>query len=262
MTIAINLLLLLPFAAEPGQATDVTVRAQVKGVIAVVGTDAKSAKRKVRVPYLVVAIQQGEKIPASEQITFSQIGQRYRRWKLGDRVTEPADADRTSSQAMATYLKVAEEEREYRELEVGDVVRAGQVVALIDPTGAIKDVMTKAAQARAAETAALAALRKTLAFRRIHEKLQDKVMRKPGNVSKIELVRARSDVERFTQDQRSDELAAEKARQALLQAIAILDKHDIRSPRNGVVKAILARNGASVSKQDPIIQIAIPAKED
>lgn len=239
------------------------------GQLLVIGSEIKPgeevpAGKKIRakVGFLAVAAQSGEQVPAAQQIVFPSIKRVYRRWKEGDPMKEPThrDGNKSADENAGPFLIVAEEFREFRRLDVGDEVKAGQMIALVDPTLAIKEMAIKNSQVNAAE----ADVKST-------EKTKDESLRRwrnmeaqnravPNSVPKDELQGAELTYQRYVQEQVSKEAASIKAQQELLQAVTILQKHEVRAAIDGIVKIIYKNRGEAIKNLDPILQIQNPGR--
>jgi RNA polymerase sigma factor (sigma-70 family) len=247
------------------------VPALYDGPLTVIGTEALPGekvpeRRRVtaKVGFLVVAIQPGEKLPADQQIAFPNVKQRYRRWQEGDPLKEPGQPTvrKHGEEQKPPYMIVAEERRTFSRLEVGDPVKADQMVALVDPTIAIKDLSSKNAQMNAAEAEVLSSMRTKEEALRRYLAMQDANRKVPNSVSKDDLEGGRLTWERYAQEQVSKEAALVKAQQELLLAVAVLEQHTVRTLNAGVVKKIYKNRGEAVRKFDPVIQVEISEPVD
>lgn len=239
------------------------------GQLMVIGTEVRpgetvspNKRLTARVGFLALAMLPGDQVPADKQIVFPGIKRKYRRWKEGDPFKHPSQRDGKSDpeEKDGPFLIVAEEMREYRRLDVGDEVKSGQMVALVDPTLAIKEMAIKNSQVNAAEADVLASYKTKVELLRRYEAMEKSIQRVPGSVSKDDLEGTRLQYEKYAQEQVAKEAAVIKAQQELLQSIAILGKHEVRATIDGTVKMIYKNRGDAVKNLDPILQIQNPKR--
>lgn len=219
-------------------------------------------KMRAKVGFLAIAVQPGEQVPAAQQIVFPSIKRVYRRWKEGDPMKETAHRDGTKSaeENAGPFLIVAEEFREFRRLDVGDEVKAGQMIALVDPTLAIKEMAIKNSQVNAAEADVEATKRTKDESLRRYTNMLAQNRAAPGSVPKDEIQGAELTYQRYVQEQVSKEAASIKAQQELLQAVTILQKHEVRAAIDGIVKIIYKNRGEAIKNLDPILQLQNPGR--
>lgn len=227
------------------------VSSQREGRLLVLGTElrpgepAPPADRLVTVELGVLAIEpkQGEKVPDDQAVTVKDDPRKLRLWKEGD--------------ALDTgKLVIARISRTYRRLEVGDEVRAGQALALLDPTLAVNDLIIRKAKLDAAVAECQAAEKIREEARRIFETTEQLFSRRAA--SREELDRARLTWERY----QCEEMAARQkillAERELSQMQTLLAMHEIRSAVPGVVRDIFKGRGEGVSPLEPILEIRDP----
>src|SRR5262249_33678417 len=147
----------------------------------------KKESRVVRVPslrdgqILVIGteIAAGEVVPAERKVVVTvgyflvRDGKDWRPYREG----EPLPSN-------AKNLKLQRVKKQYKRLEIGDEVKAGQTVALVDPILALGEVDIKIAGVDAAESDARASKKtKEEADRRVAA-MEESNRRVPGSVSK------------------------------------------------------------------------------
>jgi hypothetical protein len=196
-------------------------------------------------------IQPGEKVPEDKRYTAT-VGYLVTRdgqdptkghyWREGDPLV--------SSQI--SLLKV---KKEYKRLEVGDVVRAGQTVAVVDPILALGELQIKIAALNSAESEARASKKtKEEAERRVSA-MEASMQRVPGSVSRDDYEGARLTASRYREEEVAKGAAVIKTQQELTQANTILTKHEIHATISGDIKVIYKYRGDAVKNLEPVLQI-------
>jgi WD40 repeat protein len=159
---------------------------------------------------------------------------------------------------MAKYVRLRRERKEYKRLEVGDEVKAGQTVALVDPILALGEVDIKIAALDAAESDARASKKtKEEAERRVAA-MEESMRRVPGSVSKDDYQGAILTAKRYTEEEIAKNCAVVKTQQELIQAQTILTKYEIHATISGTIKVIYKNRGDAVKGDraaDPILQL-------
>jgi WD40 repeat protein len=167
---------------------------------------------------------------------------RWRRWQEGD-VPLPGE------------IWLQKEKKEYKRLEVGDEVKAGQTVALVDPELAVNEVAIKAAALDAAESERRASVKtKEEAERRVLA-MDNSRQRVPGSVSEDDYKGAILTARRYAEEEIAKRSAVIKAQQELIQAVTILGKHEIHCTIPGDIKVVYKNRGDAVKNLDPVLRI-------
>jgi RNA polymerase sigma factor (sigma-70 family) len=158
-------------------------------------------------------------------------------------------------------VRVGKEVREYRRLRVGDKVEQGQMLAQLDDRLAGNDVaiaMAKLAFAKAEYQAT--SMMASEAQARLN-RLDDLKRRDPRVVSAEEYSAAV-----LTRDKHAFEKISKKEQVNVVQLElerpqAILEMHTIRSPVNGVIRAIRKQRGESVRKFETVFEVEITERD-
>lgn len=245
-------------AAEPNQpAPRPTPREDREAVLARV-----PALRDGQLLVIGMEIAPGEKVPADRRISATVVylvtwdKTAWRRWQDGDPV-------------VPGQVRLQPVKKEYKRLEVGDPVKAGQTVALVDPTLALGELTIKIAALDAAESEARASRKtKEEAERRIAA-IESTMQRLPPLVTKDDLEGARLTASRCREEEAAKKSAVVKAQQELIQANAILNLHEIHAPVSGVIKSIEKERGEAVRNLDTVLVVGaargdrrVPADSD
>jgi multidrug resistance efflux pump len=216
----------------------------------------KKESRVVRVPslrdgqILVIGteIPSGEVVPADRRITANvgyfrvRDGKDWRPYREG----EPLPAN-------AKYLQLQRVKKEFKRLEIGDEVKAGQTVALVDPILALGEVDIKIAGVDAAESDARAARKtKEEAERRVAA-MEESNRRVPGSVSKDDYEGAKLTAKRYTEEEVAKNCAVIKTQQELIQAATILSMHEIHAPISGFIRDIDRLRGEAVRALETVL---------
>ncbi len=192
------------------------------------------------VGFLVLPVRAGETVPPSERV--ATVKGEWRRWHDDD----PVEPER---------VKLYKIRKEYKRLEVGDEVRAGQIVALVDPELALTDLAIKVSTLDAAE-ADRRASQKTMeeAERRVSA-MEESNRRVPGSVSKDDYEMGKLTAKKYHEEEISKRSAVIKAQQELIQAQTIVAKHEIHATISGIIKVIYKNRGDAVKTLEPVMQI-------
>ncbi len=156
------------------------------------------------------------------------------------------------------HVRVGLQEYVYRKLEVGDRVKRGQLLALVDPKLALDELEIKVAGFDAAE-----------AERRAAEKTRDEGKKRyegilaarrvvQNAVSNDETRAAELTWQRYLEEEIAKRGALRKAERELNAASTTLHMHEIKAHISGIVKVIYKNKGDSVKALDPVLQIQNP----
>jgi WD40 repeat protein len=193
---------------------------------------------------------QGEIVPADRKVTAT-IGY-FLVWDNDDKKWHPWTEGKPLT---AKLLRLHREKKEYKRLEIGDEVRAGQTVALVDPILALGEVDIKIAALDAAESDARASKKtKEEAERRVSA-MEESMRRVPGSVSKDDYEGARLTAKRYTEEEIAKGCAVTKTQQELIQAQTILTKHEIHATISGTIKLIYKNRGDAVKTLEPVLEV-------
>jgi multidrug resistance efflux pump len=193
--------------------------------------------------YLVVPVADKEEVSA-DQVIAGEGGTRWRRLREGE-VPEPG------------RFRVHSFKKEFRRLEAGGRVKAGQTVALIDPSRTIADLRCKvlALEAREAERRSAVKLRDE-AERRA-EGLQ-RARRVPGSVSRDDFEYLKQIAVLYAELASARQAAVTEARQELRRALAVLDLHECRTPVSGVIRSFEKVAGNPVMALETVVSVEPP----
>lgn len=158
--------------------------------------------------------------------------------------------------------KVDGKELRYRRLKVGDEVKEAQLLARLDDRLARIDQEMQQARIGVAQ-AELRAAEKTrdAAKLRFEDMLKaSRIVR--NSVSDDDVRAARLTSERYEEEVQAKKLAVTIAELEHKRAMVHLEMHQIRSPANGVIRAINKRSGEAAKDFDTIIviELAVPSK--
>jgi RNA polymerase sigma factor (sigma-70 family) len=218
------------------------------GQLLVVGTEIKPGEKVaedqrvvVTVGRFLVRVKEGESIEAA-QVIPGRDGIRWRRWQENELV-EPGQC------------LLQKEKKEFRWLEVGDRVKAGDTVAVIDPNLAMGEVMIKIAALGSSESERRASAKtKEEAESRVTT-MEDSMRRVPGSVSKDDYTSAKLTAKRYLEEELAKRSAVNKTQQELIQSLTILRMHEIHAPVSGEIVSIERRTGEGAKALETILTI-------
>jgi WD40 repeat protein len=171
----------------------------------------------------------------------------YRKLRAGD--------DFTPGRVALGYVM-----KPYRKLYEGDVVKAGDLVAQVDTVLARDEVLTKLAKLDVAE----AELRTSTKTKDEAKNRYDRMVRannfKPGTYAQEDVDGGLLTWQRYVEEETAKGAALYSAKRELNAAVSILNKHEIRADRSGVIKVIYKRENEAVKNLDPVLQIQDPTQ--
>jgi RNA polymerase sigma factor (sigma-70 family) len=208
--------------------------------------EGKISAQEIR--FLAVELAPGDTAPPKGEEVFlngpdgKPDGKRYRRWKAGDKL-EPG------------RLKFVTETRCFRRLEVGDRVKMGDLLAMINPAQAEDDVLVRAAKLERSESVMLASL---MTRRDVeHRYYRDRFLRASGKdkTPPSEDITHGAELawQRYSEEVMAKTTAIAEARFELNQSITAYKTHEIRSISAGVVRSIDKHAGEGVRMLDRVL---------
>jgi RNA polymerase sigma factor (sigma-70 family) len=204
----------------------------------------KALYLKATYAYLVVEAGPDERVPADQRLSFAGDSKVYRRWRTG----EPLPPGK---------VRAVGEPKTYKILQIGDWVRAGEVVALVNPAIAIDDLNVKVTMLAAAEADRKAAVETKLEAERRYHRDEALFARGTNAVSRDEMEQSRLTWSRYVQEEAAKTAAVAKAQVEINSALTVLGQYEVRVASSGVVRAIRKRQGEGVKSLDPILQMEI-----
>jgi WD40 repeat protein len=182
-----------------------------------------------------------------------------------DRITDPTDPKRLYRRVRPTddlapgTTSIVHQKLKFRKLDVGDRVKAGQLLGIINPDLALADLAIKQSKVEGAE-----AERKTSEAMREESRrrlaLLDSLRSKGGVriVTEEDYGIARVTVERYLQEEVSKRAAGKQAQRELSAALTTLNLHLVRASIDGVIKSVYKRRGEATKNLDAVLQIQNP----
>jgi WD40 repeat protein len=145
----------------------------------------------------------------------------------------------------------------YRKIDRDDVVQAGQVVAYLDPTLPLADLLAAMAKKEASEADLQASKATYEEAQNKLERLDNLKRRNSAIVTPEEYNQAALVRDRYRQEVVSKEQAIRLAGAEIEKAQTILQHHEIRNEMHGagVVKAVFKHKGEAIRAQEPILQL-------
>jgi multidrug efflux pump subunit AcrA (membrane-fusion protein) len=153
---------------------------------------------------------------------------------------------------------VVKETRWFQPLQVGDVVMKDEVIALVNAKVAIDDVAIKVAKLESAAAAARAAV-ETTQEAEARYLTADRLYRSK-TLSEEEWRAAKFNVSRYAEEEKTKKADIRVADRELSASLTTLRMHEIKTPIDGVIKAIYHKAGEAVKAFEPVVQIQDPGK--
>jgi biotin carboxyl carrier protein len=196
--------------------------------------------------YLTVRLGEKEKVSADQVIELAK-GERWRLLREG----EVPEAGRVRVHSVKKDLKL---------LRPGDTVKAGQCVALMDPTLAVKELRDKVAVLETSEAERKAATKtREEAERRVTA--MESQMRRSPSTSKDDYEGAKLTARRYFEEEVAKKAAVAKAQQQLLRAVAAVRSYEARAPVPGVIRSVDKRQGDAVKAGETVLTLETPRGE-
>jgi WD40 repeat protein len=143
----------------------------------------------------------------------------------------------------------------FRKLELGDPVRKGQMLGVINPALAMEDLYIKQTliDVAASEIKQSLALydeytRRAASMNKLRGRIQ-------GGVTDDDYFATLATATKYKEEARAKEAGQLKAQRELSQALTTLKMHSIRASIDGVIKNVYKQSGESVKNLEPVVQI-------
>jgi RNA polymerase sigma factor (sigma-70 family) len=240
------------------------------GKILFVGTEFKADERLPREPELSKKIREGKIYaqeirflavelgptdpapPKGEEVVFhgpdgNPDGKRHRRWKEGDKLE-------------AGRLKIGKETRYFRRLEVGDQVRKGDLLALVNPVLALDDLMVKIAKLEAADADWLASAKTRDEAERRYYRDRARRAKDRDSISEDDLRASELTWQRYAEEAKAKAAGIAVAQIEVQHAVTLWKMHEIRSPTDGVVRSFDKLAGEGVKALETVLRLK-PTRE-
>jgi WD40 repeat protein/biotin carboxyl carrier protein len=245
----------IPGLSTPGSATSAATTADAKTPAADVDIGgplyAKDESVRPAPPVKPAGGPQGDPIVingAQLTIPFSQNVPTENPGALWQICTEVAPGERVNPADVFEHPTI--KDKKYRRLREGDTVARGQLVALLDDQVARAKYNAAVTDLSASEEKLGAALTVEQTAKKSFD-----IFSKPGVASQVEKLKAEQDWAAAIKQIADSKGERDKNREAMAIAKVQLDKHELRSSINGIVKSIYRKPGEAVKEQEPVLQI-------
>jgi len=141
----------------------------------------------------------------------------------------------------------------YYPLKEGTTVKEGELLGMIDPRLTEAELFIKIAKLTIAQAEAIASEKTRDEAKVRHERGQ--ALLKNGGIGREEADGLRLTWERYVEEEKGKRASVEVARREIAQTDAVMRQHEIRSATDGVLRAILAREGEAVRALDPVLRV-------
>jgi WD40 repeat protein len=227
------------------------------------------SERDGKLLFLATPVEPGEVYPKDKVLPYevATLGIEVKSWRgipEEERLTDDSKPDQmfrrvrsTDTLAPGTTMVVRRKVL-LRRLDVGDRVREGQLLGIINPALAREELVIKKEKVEGADAdvrAAIAFKDESLRSLRQMDKLRSTIK---GGVSDDEYGKTRATYERYKEEEAAKRAAIKQAQRELSQAWVTLTMYDVRASIDGVIKAIYKYPGEAVKNLDPVLQIQNP----
>jgi hypothetical protein len=238
-------------AAEPAPAAPTNkVPSERKGVLAFVATEVEPgenvpAKDKIVAKCWMLAVQEKEgAVPSEERVTVVDgvKGAAYRPWR-------PEDGFPPGRVRVGYMTKT------YRKLAAGEVVKKGQLLALVDTELAREELSNKLARIEVVDSEMRASgATKNEAHDR-WQRMEQANASTRGTHSQEDICTARLTYVRYQQEELAKKASLVAAQREASTANTILRKHEIRARVAGEIKTIHHQDGEAVKNLETVLEI-------
>lgn len=227
----------------------VEVPAERAGRLVIVGTEVRPGAvlprnevQEAVVPFLAIAVPPGTKVAPEDEAIVGGAGRKYRRWKEGDDLP-PGN------------LAVSREARRFRRLHLGDRVKEGQFVGLVNPALAGAELSRAVARLEMAEVERAGAARVRDREQRLYRAKEHLRRVGRGCFSDDELRGAKRSWERTIAVEQAIAARVRQAQAQVRAALTVLRLHEVRSTVAGVVTEIYKSRGEAVRLSQAVVQM-------
>jgi RNA polymerase sigma factor (sigma-70 family) len=194
--------------------------------------------------FLAVEAAPGEQVPPEQQVHFPGNRQTYRPWRPGDKL-------------VPGKTLVARQVKELRRLEVGMRVEEGQLLALVNPALALDDLAVKNARLEAAEADRRAAVKTKEEAEKRYDAMTRSRRQKPDSVSDDDYRGIKLTWDRYIEEEVAREVAVRQRQRELQAAVTVLNLHEIRATRQGVIRRFIKHRGEGVRYLEPLLELEV-----
>ena len=145
--------------------------------------------------------------------------------------------------------------RTYRKLVEGDMVEAGQLVALVDTDLARDELSSKLAKIDVAESELQTSIATKDEAKSRYDRIVSANIKSPGTYSKEDVDGARLTLMRYVEEEKAKRASLVSAQREANAAVTVLKKHNIYAPIAGTIKAIRTQQGEAVKRLETVLEI-------
>jgi WD40 repeat protein len=194
--------------------------------------------------FLAIPLDEGEQLKEGEEkFQFPNNPKWYRRIRETDELKP-------------NMIRLGFETRKVRKLQVGDQVKRGQLLALVNPRKSFDDVAIKLAKVDATDAERLSSQKQKEEFIRRHQRLLQLNQRQPGAAPQEDIGAAAMQRDKFAFEEKAKAAEIISKQRELNAALTDLRMHEIRAAIDGTVKVIYKNSeGEAVKPMEPVLQI-------
>jgi multidrug efflux pump subunit AcrA (membrane-fusion protein) len=238
-------------------------------ILAVERQDVPS-ERDGKLLFLATPVEPGEVFPASKLLKPYEIATlaievpSWRNVPVEERLADESRPDKYFRKVRSTdtlapgTTTVVRRKVLLRRLDIGDRVREGQLLGIVNPALAREDLVIKQEKVQGA----LADVDAARAFKEESDRALKAMRSQRAAISKSvtddEFGRAVATLERYKEEEKAKRAAMKVTQRELSQAWVTLTMYDVRASIDGVIKSIYKYPGEAVKNLDPVLQIQNP----
>jgi hypothetical protein len=234
------------------------------------------AERDGKLMFLATEVEEGEFVPQEKQLSYEVV-------TLGVRVTTDAEWNALPARERMIvqdaegkifwYRTVRENDdltelettlipRIYRlrRLDVGDQVKPGQMLGLVNPVLALAEVRKQQAKVDAARAEVRASLTIYEEAKRRYERDREVNRKNPNTISRDEVAIAQVTAEKYREEANVKVAAVKSALSELAAGYTALRQHVVRSSIEGTIRQTYKQPGEAVKNLEPVLQVQNPKK--
>ncbi len=163
---------------------------------------------------------------------------------------------RDTDQLEPGKIALAREFRPVRKLQVGDKVKRGQLLALVNPRKSFDEVAIRVSKINQADADRLSSQKQKEEFQRRHISQVEQNRITPGSVPKDDYQSTLVQREKFAYEEKAKAAEVTKTQRELNAALTDLRMHEVRAAIDGTVKVIYKNiEGEAVKPMESVLQI-------
>ncbi len=226
------------------------------------------SERDGKLIFLATEVRPGEHVPAHKELYFSvaTLGVPVTGWEgvlPEERIVEEGTGNmyrqvRPSDYATPGKALIVRHRVRFRTLDIGDKVKEGQTLGLINPVLAIEDLAIKLAMAEAAQSDVYVSRDMKTESKRRYDAIVAARRSVKSSFSLDDEMIAQVTFSRYTNEEEAKKAAVKKGQRELSAAQTTLRMHQLKANISGVIRAVYKQPGEAVRNLEAVLQLQSP----